>query len=278
MNRLFVSVAATALLAASAIFGTIPTRAQSSPVPFGDGENLPYTVSYRAKLIPPINMMRVSLRTVGENLGGAPHYHVIGNGRTTGGVSGIFSLNDTFHTWLDGRTLLPSRMTSDQHEDNYHFRATYNYDWQAMRVSNVRRNAKWDSDLYAEIPLRENSGDALSLFFRMRALDLQSLSPGVEYPLDLVLGEGTRPIAFRYLGREELKIRRTGTFRALKFVCTMATEDGSTFEEGMAFTIWISDDANKIPLLIDCPIRIGRVRVTLTEGYRVLHPMDSLVK
>ena len=277
MNRLFVFFilhfslficAASAQNAASA----------PNPTPYGNGETLLYTVTYRANLIPPINMMRVSLRTVEEDSAGTRRYHVIGNGKTTGGISGIFSLDDTYHLWIDAATLLPLRMSSDVHENDYFYKATYNYNWDAMTVSNVRRNAKWESDRYATIPLKENSGDAVALFFRMRSLDTQNLSQGDTWPLELVLNVDSRPISFKYTGRENIKIRKFGTFRALKFTCTMVTADGSTFEEGMTFTVWVSDDTNRIPLMVDCPIRVGRVRVTLAEGSNVVHPMTSLVK
>jgi hypothetical protein len=246
--------------------------------PFGDGESLSYNVSYRAKLIPPINLMKVTLRTMGEDFGGGLHYHVIGNGRTVNGVSGIFSINDTYHTWLDAVTLRPSRMMSDIHENNYRFHATYNYDWQAMTTYNVYRRESWDADRHATVPLKENSGDAMSLLYRLRDIDTDTLVPGQAYPLDLIFDKNSRQIEFRFIGREEIKVKKIGTFRALKITCTMATSDDTTYEEGMTLTAWISDDENRIPLLIECPIRIGRVVVTLAEGTKAVHPLASRIK
>jgi hypothetical protein len=253
-----------------------PAGAQTlSPRPhaFGDGEQLSFTVSWSG-----INVMRVSIRTVGENLSGRPHYHIIGNGSTSGMVRGFFTLNDTYHSWLDAATLLPSRMTSDQHENDYRHKATYAYNWGAGTVSTICRNATWDADRHSTMPLKAESGDAVALFYRLRQIDVESLVQGRAYPLDLVLERSTHPIQFKYLGREEVKIRRVGRFRALKFTCTMATGDGTSYDGGMTMTLWISDDANHVPLLIEAPVRIGRVRVTLTGGYKVLHPMASLVK
>jgi hypothetical protein len=255
------------------------SQGQATTTPFGAGENLAYNVSYRAALIPPINMMRVSIRTLDETLAGSRHFHIVGNGRTTGGVKGLFELNDTYHSWLDARTLLPSRMTSDIREDNYRFGATYSYDWNTMTVSNIRRNPNWESDKRSTFALPStNSGDALSLFFRLRAIDPQTLSPGQSRTLDLVLDESAKPITLRFVGREQVKIRKIGTFRALKFTCTMATSDGSSYEEGMSFTVWISDDVNHIPLMVESPIRVGRVSVTLAAGYTTVHPLTSLIK
>lgn len=247
--------------------------------PFGAGEELLYTVSYRAALIPPINMMRISIRTSEEDLHGRKHFRVTGAGRTTGAAKGIFELNDTYNSWLDAATILPSRMTSDLRENDYRFRATFNYDWNAMTVGNVRRNANWDADRTSTIALTgTDSGDALSLFYRMRTLDPATLVPGRGIPLELVLDKEAKTIVLSFVGREEVRVKKLGRFRALKFTCTMATSDGSTYEEGMTFTAWISDDANRIPLMIESPIRVGRVTVTLAEGFKVLHPLTSLIK
>jgi hypothetical protein len=279
MKRFFASLA----LVAAAVFAPAsqaqPLTVASAKAPFGAGEELVYNVSYRAALIPPINMMRITIRTLDETLAGTRHFHIVGNGRTTGAAKGIFNLNDTYHTWLDAKNLLPSRMMSDIREDDYRFRATYNYNWNTMNVSNVRRNQNWPADKHASFTLpSHNSADALSLIYRLRAIDPATLTPGKAYTLELVLDESAKPITLRFIGRETVKIRKLGTFRALKFTCTMATSDGSTFEEGMSFTTWISDDANKIPLMVESPVRVGRVSVTLADGFRTLRPMTSKVK
>ncbi len=203
----------------------------------------------------------------------------MGNGRTTGAAKGFFDIDDTYHSWLDGATLLPVRMACDVREEDYRYRATYDYDWSAGVVSNVRRNAKWPEERYASFPLPDaDSGDALSLFYRMRAIDPATLTPGGARTLRLVLSEDTKPIVLRFIGREEVKIRKLGRFRALRFTCTMATSDGSVYDEGMTFTAWISDDDNKIPLMVESPVRIGRVSVTLAEGFRTVRPLTSLIE
>lgn len=275
MNRLFVLIAAVA-------GGLGAARAQEIVLldaPFGDGEQIVYNVSYRAALIPPINMMRITIRTTEEQLDGRPHYHIVGNGRTTGAAKGVLELNDTYHSWLDTETLLPSRTTSDIRENDYRLATTYTYDWDAMSVSNVRNNPRWEAPRSAtfDLPGRQ-CGDALSLLYRLRAMDVGRLAAGEGHKLDLVLSEDAKPVTLRYLGRETVRVRRLGTFRALKFTCTMATSDGSTYEEGMTLTAWVSDDENHIPLLLESPVRIGRVSVTLADGYTTLHPLSSRVK
>ena len=50
------------------------------------------------------------------------------------------------------------------------------------------------------------------------------------------------------------------------------------FKDGSEFTIWISDDRNKIPLYLESPIRVGSVRVRLLNVSNLKYPFSSKVK
>ena len=87
-----------------------------------------------------------------------------------------------------------------------------------------------------------------------------------------------RLLHYRYLGRETKKIRNMGRFRTLKFNCQLGSSQGFSFTDGSVFTIWISDDENKIPLYIESPVRVGSINAYIS-GYKGLkYPMTSLVK
>ena len=69
-----------------------------------------------------------------------------------------------------------------------------------------------------------------------------------------------------------------GRFRTLKFNCQLGSSQGYSFTDGSVFTIWISDDRNKIPLYIESPVRIGSINAYIS-GYRGLkYPVESLVR
>jgi len=285
MNR-FLTLTAAILVISCAVAWKVPPLAEATPtgepfadgapqaaasVPFAGGEELVYNVSYSAALIPPIGIMRVSIGTLHEVVGGRKQYHIVGRGTTVGGARGLFDIDDTYHSWLDCETLLPSRTASDIREGGYRLSSSCAYDWNAMRAaSHVRRiDGGSNVDSSASFPLPElDSGDALTLLYRLRAIGLAELEPGRGGTISLVMAEGTKPVEYRFVGREEVRVKRIGTFRALRFTCTMATSDGSTFQDGMILTAWLSDDALRIPLIVESPVRVGRVRVTLAEGFR----------
>lgn len=86
------------------------------------------------------------------------------------------------------------------------------------------------------------------------------------------------PDRYRFLGREVKNIRGTGKFRTLKFRCELATSTGESFEDGSEFTIWISDDRNRIPLYVESPIRVGSIRARLISWKNLKYPLDSKIK
>ena len=58
----------------------------------------------------------------------------------------------------------------------------------------------------------------------------------------------------------------------------LGTSEGFSFTDGTVFTIWISDDENKIPLYLESPVRIGSINAYLS-GYKGLkYPLKSRIK
>lgn len=76
----------------------------------------------------------------------------------------------------------------------------------------------------------------------------------------------TYPFRLRFLGREELRTRfgkvNTLLFRPL-------VQSGRVFKEEESVTIWITDDANKIPIRMKASLAVGSLRADL-EAYKGL--------
>ena len=53
---------------------------------------------------------------------------------------------------------------------------------------------------------------------------------------------------------------------------------GSVFEGGEKMTVWVSDDANHIPIRIESPIVVGKVKVDMMSNKNLRYPLTSLIK
>ena len=112
----------------------------------------------------------------------------------------------------------------------------------------------------------------------LRSAKAEDFRVGEPATLQMVLQDTIRVLSYRYLGEEVKKIRNVGKFRTLKFECQLGTTEGYSFTDGSIFTIWISNDDNKIPLYIESPVRIGSINAYIS-GFRGLkYPLTSKIK
>ena len=251
--------------------------ASASAQLFQAGEVLYYRAAYRAKLVPNIEAGEVTVSTRTDTLKGKEVYRVTGNGRTLPFFRWFFDMDDTYNIWVDKQTLRTQRFESDLKEDKYTFRSHYDYDWQAMKVhtwSQKRQNTPREKTM----TLTTESMDAVSLYFNLRSVDLESFREGEHRHLDMVLEDTIRHLRYRYIGREELRVPKMGKFDTMKFACTIGSSEEFSFTDGTEFFIWITNDENKIPVMLASPVRVGEIRAYIRRYEGLRHPLTSKIK
>lgn len=241
------------------------------------GEELEYRVSYRAKYFPNTEIGSVEVTTTAVREDSTDFYKVVGVGRTLPTYRWFFNMEDRYTIHIDPATMRTERFRSDILEGSYTFESSYDYDWE-NRIARTRWSSRKRPFKEREIALTDVSMDAISLFFNMRSAKAEQFSKGEIGTLEMLLEDTVRQINYRFLGRETKKIRNMGKFRALKFECQLGTTEGYSFTDGSVFTMWISDDENKIPLAIESPIRIGSVQAYIYSFKGLKYPLKSRVK
>lgn len=250
--------------------------AESSAQVFQDGEVLYYRAAYRAKLWPNTEAGEVTVSTKSDMLDGKDVYRVTGNGRTLPFFRWFFDMDDTYNIWVDKESLRTQRFESDLKEDKYTFRSNYVYDWNAMKVhtwSQKRQNTPREKTM----ALTSESMDAVSLYFNLRSVDLESFREGEHRHLDMVLEDTIRHLRYRYIKREELKVPKLGKFDTMKFACTIGSSEEFSFTDGTEFFIWITNDENKIPVMLASPVRVGEIRAYLRRYEGLKYPLNSKI-
>ncbi len=90
----------------------------------------------------------------------------------------------------------------------------------------------------------------------------------------MFLDDQVYDIYIRYMGKEEVSTR-FGKFRAIKFKPLLIK--GTIFEGGEKMTVWVSDDANKVPLRVDSPISVGSIKVDMVDYKNLRYDFTSLL-
>jgi hypothetical protein len=116
--------------------------------------------------------------------------------------------------------------------------------------------------------------DVLSAIYYARNIDYNAYKPGSKIPFKMFLDEKVYELYIRYLGKEKI-VTKYGTFNAIKFAPLLL--EGTLFKGGEGMVVWVSDDANHIPVRIDSPIVVGSVKVDLIAYSKLRNAFTGMV-
>lgn len=257
------------------LFFTAETLFAQQKRAFKGGEELRYVAEYKVGLFN-VDIAMIDF-TVTEELhrGGRPSYKVNALAQVMPQYRYFFDMRDDYYVWLDKTTLKPFYFENFIKEGSYTLESNYVYDWGKMKVSTYENRPVWDAPKRREFDLFPSSLDALSLFYNLRTLPIEKMKVNVPDTLEVVFANKIRRVAYRFVGREEFKIKGQGKFKSLKFKCQLADNSGVSFEDGSEFTLWLSDDNNRIPLYIETPIKVGSVRARLVDYRGLVEPLNK---
>jgi hypothetical protein len=83
--------------------------------------------------------------------------------------------------------------------------------------------------------------------------------------------EEVYPFKLKFLGKDVIKTP-IGKVNSLKF--RPIVQSGRVFKEDESLTIWVSDDENKMPLLIKAKLMVGSLKASLIEYKGLKHPVN----
>ena len=244
--------------------------AQIPDVPYTDGESLTYVVKYKWGAVD---------TDVGEAVTNLSYsngmFHAVITGKTYRFYDMIFRVREHFESKFYGSPLKPHYFYRDTQEGKYRMRNTFHFNNADSTISaRIQKYERTPKDTL--IKSNENTYDIPSLFYKVRTVDFDSVEVGVKQPISFIIDDDVFNFYFILMGREVKKIKGLGTFRTLKFAVKLV--GGSVFTGKDDMYIWVTDDENKVPLLFESPIIVGKVQGRLISWKNLKSPMTSKIK
>lgn len=199
-----------------------------------------------------------------ETLNNKPVYHITGEGKTYSFYDNFFKVRDKYESYIDTATLQPYRFIRNVNEGTYK-------KYENVNFNKATNTAVTNSGVY-KVP--ECVQDVLSSIYFARNIDFDKYKPEDKIQFSMFLDNEVYDMYIRYLGKETVKTRY-GKFKAIKFKPLLIK--GTIFEGGEKMTVWVSDDANRIPVRIESPISVGSVKVDMIYNRNLRHRLSSLI-
>ena len=230
---------------------------------FQDGEVINYTVFYSVVGIF-INAGNASFTTTLEKLNNKPVYHITGSGSSNPSYDWIFRVRDKYETFIDTGNLQPYKFLRNVDEGGYKIYENISFNHQTNTAVTTKGVFKVPNCVQ----------DVLSSVYYARSIEFDRYKPDDKIPFTMFLDNEVYNLYIKYLGKETIKTKY-GKFRAIKFKPLLVK--GTLFEGGEKMTVWVSDDANHIPLRIETPIVVGSVKVDMMQYSNLRHPLTSMI-
>ena len=230
---------------------------------FKAGENITFTVFYSVAGIF-VNAGTANFITTIETLNNKPAFHVVGTGTSNSSYDWIFKVRDRYESYFDTSTLQPIKFIRKVDEGGY------------TKYENVTFNQKTNTAVSAKgvFNVPNCVQDVLSSIYYARNINFAGMKVGDKIPFNLFLDNKVYNIYIRYLGKETIRTKY-GKFRTVKFKPLLV--QGTIFTGGEKMTVWVSDDANHIPVRIESPINVGSIKVDAMQWRNLRYPLTSLI-
>ena len=231
--------------------GAAPASAAEAPVPFTVGETLEYDVGWSSYLT--AGSATLAIREKKPSFGSVAYY-VVAEGRATGMVAALYHAYYKADTLLDVYSLLPQRGSIYAEEGRRkRLRVT--------RFDQPKRTAQFEVTPGTVRPkavaLPGPTHDALSAILAVRMLRLRD---GLSTTIPVSDGGRVFRVRVTVRGREQLATR-LGQIMAWRIEPVIMDDAGEI--GARTLRLWISDDAKKLPLLMEAEMAVGTFTLTL---------------
>ena len=241
---------------------------------FGDGEQIRYTVSYNWGPVW-VDAGLVTFVTKKEDFQGKTVWHLKGTGKTFASYDFLFKVRDYFDSWTEQDSFKPLSFRRYVYEGGYTLLNTLNFDYHQGKVlANTKSND--NPPRLDTLPVQQCAFDMLSAVYYTRTLDFSNTQPGFKQNVKVVLDDAYFDIYIRILGKEIVESTDGKRYHCIKFAAKMV--QGTIFKGDEDVVVWVTDDANKIPVYIEAKIIIGTIKAYLKDTKGLKNPVTSIVQ
>jgi hypothetical protein len=200
-------------------------------------------------------------------------YHLSAHGTTYRNYEWFFKVRDKYDSYVDKESLLPSVSIRDILEGKYTLYDEITFDNEKKVAKSFRGKTKETAEL-TEYPIESCMHDILSIVYFSRNLDFDNMETGEHFPIKIFVDKETWPLQVTYKGKEKKKrIKGMGKFKVIQFSPEVIS--GNVFREGTEMNVYVSDDKNKLPLLIESPVSVGSIKAVLKSYKGLRHEMTA---
>lgn len=229
------------------------------------GEKLVYTASYNMSGlltdIAKVTMETSEVRTSKNTL-----MRLKCSAATFSSFDGFFKVRDLYESYVNPKTLTPYLYKRDIDEGGYYKFMQYKYSHKSKTVNSLKRKRNSKGELWDEkktLNIAASTKDLVATLYNIRNLDIDKASPGDTQNFTVLFDNEETTITLKYIGKETISTK-LGEKECYKLA--IAIKDSDILKGTNSNLLWLTADANKVPVLVKFKIPVGNGELKIASA------------
>lgn len=197
-------------------------------------------------------------------------YYISIDGKTINAFEWFYKVNDHYESVIDKKTLLPLSFTRNIQEGKFVWWDKFTFDQKNKKISAIKGWPGKEEKHY-QANFSGCMHDIVSIVYNIRNANFDKLKSGQqfdikvfveeEYPLKVELRSKNLDVKIRGLGKQKTHLIRPQVV------------SGHFFKEDTRMDIYMSADSNRLPLMIESPVSVGKIKAVLSKHKGLKYPL-----
>ncbi len=224
------------------------------------GETISFRIHYGF-----ITAGNATLSTTKTSFKGQPAFYVKGVGKTSGAAKAFFKVEDVYESYIS-ENKEPLFYVRNVSEGSYtqHLQSTFNTNTNTL----VLVDKKHTDRPAKTVKVPNDVQDILSCFYYLRSVD--NLKVGSVLKMSVWIDDELFPFQLKVVGTENVSTK-FGKINCLKIIPSVIS--GRVFKDKEGVTMWVTNDQNRLPVLIKAELAVGSLKASIDNFTNVKYPM-----
>jgi len=224
------------------------------------GETISFRIHYGF-----ITAGNATLSTTKTSFKGQPAFYVKGVGKTSGAAKAFFKVEDVYESYISEKKE-PLFYVRNVSEGSYtqHLQSTFNTNNNTL----VLVDKKHTDRPAKTVKVPNDVQDILSCFYYLRSVD--NLKVGSVLKMSVWIDDELFPFQLKVVGTEKVSTK-FGKVNCLKIIPSVVS--GRVFKDKEGVTMWVTNDQNKVPVLIKAELAVGSLKASIDSYTNVKYPI-----
>lgn len=236
---------------------------------FSSGENIKYDLYFNYGILN-AKAGSGSLAVTEANYKGVNAYKTVMMLNTSGLAGSLYVVKDTLTSYID-HNLRPLLFTKEAFEGKDYSVERQAYTYKKDEIS-IRALRQWNKEeLFDEVVVTDKcTYDYLSVISYVRNMDYTGMKPGDKHYIQFISGRTPVNMYVNYLGTSSIKANNGKTYQVINISMTIHDDAFTNPKESLSASL--TDDQNRIPVIINTSLKLGSVKAVLREVTGIRHP------